>query len=166
MDKKISQGRLKELLHYDPDTGVFTWKIATSNRVKPGNIAGSKGPDGYIRIMVDSRLYLAHRLAWVYLYGVWPDKELDHINGKRSDNWRSNLREATRAENRQNSIVRPDNTVGFLGVSPDRSKYRAQIGVDGAIIKLGRFDTPEQAHQAYLAAKAKFHKFQPTPRAE
>lgn len=166
MRKELSQSRLKSLLHYDPDTGVFIRRISTSSRVKPGDIDGSKNGDGYILIMVDSKRHLAHRLAWLYMHGVWPTDQIDHINGDRADNRRCNLREATRAENAQNTIARPNNKVGYLGVTKDRSKYKAQIGVDGAIINIGLFATPEQAHQAYLAAKAKLHKFQPTPRAE
>lgn len=164
--EELSQSRLKELLHYNPKTGVFTRRIATSRRVKSGDIAGSKNGDGYILIMVDSKRHLAHRLAWLYMHGVWPTDQIDHINGDRADNRRCNLREATRAENAQNTIARPNNKVGYLGVTKDRSKYKAQIGVDGAIINLGLFATPEQAHQAYLSAKAKFHNFQPIPRAK
>ena len=164
--EELSQSRLRSLLHYDPSTGVFTRRVSTNNRVKPGDIAGSKDMAGYSKIMVNNKLYKAHRLAWFYVHGAWPCRELDHINGDRSDNRLCNLREATSAENKQNIKARADNKVGYLGVSPYRSKYQARIRVDGTQIYLGNFDTPEQAHQAYLAAKAKLHKFQPTPRAE
>ena len=164
--EELSQGRLKSLLHYDPDTGVFTWKVSPSSRVRPGDRAGSKNGRGYIRIMIDTKHYMTHRLAWLYVYGVWPVDKIDHINGDSLDNRICNLREATQAENMQNITVSASNTTGYLGVSPVMSKYRAQIRVNCTALYLGLFDTPEQAHQAYLAAKAKFHKFQPTPRAK
>ena len=165
MRKELSQSRLRSLLHYDPSTGVFTWKVAPTKSVKPGSVAGSKHGDGYIQMKVATKSCMAHRLAWFYIYGVWPREQIDHINGDRADNRLCNLREATNAENSQNIKARTNNTTGYLGVTLYKSKYKAQIKVEGTNVHLGYYATPEQAHQAYLAAKAKLHKFQPTPRA-
>ena len=84
---------MKDLLNYDPDTGDFTWKVSTSNRVRVGQVAGTLRHDGYIRIKVNGKLYLAHRLAWFFVYGVWPVEFLDHIDQDKSNNRINNLRE-------------------------------------------------------------------------
>lgn len=105
----ITQDRLRELLHYDPDTGIFTRLVSTGWRGKVGDVAGYKNPDGYLVIMIDYKLYLAHRLAWLYTYGRFPEVT-DHINGVRDDNRIVNLREVTNWENAQNKKkhTRPD----------------------------------------------------------
>lgn len=97
----LTQDRLKELLHYDEDTGMFTWIVSTARCVKVGDIAGSKNGKGYLHIMVDKRIYLAHRLAFLYVHGRFPEFT-DHINWIRDDNRISNLREVTQQENNQN----------------------------------------------------------------
>lgn len=162
---ELTQSRLKELLHYDPETGVFVWRIPRGS-AKTGDVAGCPHPEGYRKIMIDRKIYLAHRLAWLYVHGAWPKDEIDHRNGVRADNRFTNLREATRAENGQNLKIRADNTSGFIGVSwykPAR-KWQAHINLAGRNKNLGCFDTPEAAHAAYLAAKAEHHTFQPTIR--
>lgn len=162
----LTAERLREALHYDHETGVFTWRSRTSNRVKIGDIAGAIDLNGYRLIGVDGRLYKAHRLAWLYVYGRWPVKQIDHINGVRDDNRFANLREATSGENHQNITRRSDNTSGFIGVTWHRQnmKWMAQIRVDGRYHYLGCFNTSEEANAAYLKAKADLHTFQPVPR--
>lgn len=162
----VAQSRLKELLHYDPETGVVTWR-ATRGGVRAGTVAGSTNHNGYLQIGVDGRDYLVHRLVWLYVHGDWPKHQIDHINGVRADNRIANLREATNAENNQNLAIRPHNTSGFMGACWDseRRKWLAQIRADGKRKYLGRFDTPEVAHAAYLSAKSELHTFQPTMRA-
>ena len=114
----ITQKELKELLHYDPGTGVFVWKnIITANQKKNGDVAGGYDDKGYIKIRINYKHYLAHRLAWLYVYGEWPSKHLDHINRNPSDNRISNLREATHLENNKNASKRKDNTSGYKGVN-------------------------------------------------
>lgn len=162
----ITQSRLKELLSYDPETGVFTRIVRTSSNARIGDIAGCLTPYGYRQISIDGKDYLSHRLAWLYMTGAWPTDQMDHINGVRDDNRFVNLHEATDAENQQNRALPSNNTSGFLGVSWHKptNKWRADIMIAGHQKFLGYFTTPEAAHEAYLAAKAIHHPFQPTPR--
>lgn len=150
-------------MKYDPDTGVFTRRVARSN-TKAGDQVGTLCADGYMRVLVDYRRYLVHRLAWLYVYGEFPVSQLDHKNGTRSDNRIANLRQATSGENSQNIKVRTSNPSGKLGVSRHAGKWRAAIAVNGKRRHLGRFSTPEEAAQAYAEAKASLHLFQPVQR--
>jgi hypothetical protein len=154
--KGLTVERLKQLIHYDSETGVFT-RIAASKNVALGPLQGAPLSDGHLRLKVDNRVYLSHRLAWFYVYGYWP-KLIDHINGEPSDNRISNLREANHAVNMQNKrSPMKNNKCGFLGVSLNAGRYRAVISVNKKTWNLGRFDTPELAHEAYLAAKRTLH---------
>lgn len=117
----LSRSRLKELLEYNPLTGIFVRKITLSPRTKVGDIAGSTNKCGYIQICVDRRYYLAHRLAWFYVYGKWPKKDLDHKDHIRHHNWIDNLREATNKENSKNASISKNNTSGFNGVSYNKA---------------------------------------------
>ncbi|MCK9994454.1 MAG: hypothetical protein Dbin4_02974, partial [Alphaproteobacteria bacterium] len=99
---ELTQSRLKELLHYDPDTGVFTRRVQTSSNARVGDVAGCLHPEGYRHIQIDGKRYAAHRLAWLYMTGEWPTNQLDHLNGVRDDNRWGNLREATHGQNQQN----------------------------------------------------------------
>lgn len=154
----ITQERLKELLHYDPETGALTWALPSGRRVKPGHKAGTKGPSGYLTIQVDNHAFMLHRLVWFYVTGEWPKGDIDHINGIRSDNRFFNLRDVSHSHNCQNrKIADKVNKSGYLGVSIHREKYAAHISVDGKTKYLGVFDDPAIAHQAYLEAKRKHH---------
>lgn len=162
----LSQSRLRQLFRYDDTTGGLYWVSPTSRAVREGQRAGRELNTGYRQVMVDGRRYLEHRLVWVWHYGAHPQEEIDHINGRRSDNRVENLREATKAENQQNIAgARRSNATGLLGVSYHAGRrWRAQIRVSGVKHYLGLFPSPEQAHQAYLEAKAQLHRFQPVPR--
>ena len=151
--RELTQARLKELLHYNPLTGVFTWLKPLRNGVRPGSVAGCVHQQGYVQIAMFGRSYRAHRLAWLYVHGTWPKAELDHINGIRGDSGISNLREATRAENGRNLSRNTRNKSGFRGVcwEPVRRRWRAAIGFEGRIISLGRFTTAKDASVAYEA---------------
>ena len=152
---ELTAEQLRSILHYDPATGIFTWKVGCSSRVKVGYIAGSLDGDGYLRIRLQSRKYQAHRLAWLYVYGVWPKDQLDHINRNRSDNRISNLREVSHKQNHQNRSKPSNNTSGHPGVSWDKrdSKWRAQITHNQKKIHLGSFTTLEEAIAARKAAE-------------
>lgn len=158
--------RLQAWLHYNADTGVFTWRVNRRGRAKAGTVAGcSSHHAGYILICFNGTSYQAHRLAWLYVFGRWPTALLDHRNGIRDDNRIANLRECTQLENQQNRAPQKQKRSGLpMGVSPFRGKYRAQISLSGKVRYLGTFDTRELAHAAYLAAKAKLHTFNPVPR--
>ena len=152
--------RLRELLDYDPETGVFRWKTPIRGmRVRVGQIAGYIHLRGYRDIYIGKRKYQAHRLVWLYLYGRWPTDQIDHINGVKDDNRRENLREATNIENTQNARhARRNNKTKMLGViaTPWKS-FKAEIKVNGKNNYLGTFATAEEAHAAYLSAKRLLH---------
>lgn len=154
----ITFSRLREMLSYDPQIGEFRWKISPNGRMKAGAIAG-KTSKGYRQIGVDGRLYAAHRLAWLYQTGKWPVDLIDHINCDPGDNRFCNLREASRSENARNSKLNARNTSGFKGVTWEKNakRWMAQIQVNCKNNNLGLFDTPEEAHSAYIAAAEKLH---------
>ncbi len=154
----IDSTRLQELLRYDPDTGVFTWRVKVSKKTVIGAVAGGLDPKGYVQIKLDWKNYRAHRLAWCYVYGSWPTHEVDHINGNRADNRISNLRHATHAQNMQNR-QRPSKGRQFIGAYPANGRWFSKLSVQGKTLYLGRFDTPEEAQAAYVAAKRKHHNF-------
>ena len=146
----LSADRLRELLSYDPATGIFRWKFS-NRRAKSGKICGSiHKRTGYVEIYVEFKNYLAHRLAWLYMTGAWPQAQIDHINGMRSDNRFDNLRDVPPRANSQNRF-------GISGTTPSGSGYKAQIGVCGKTIYLGTFNTEEEASGAYLEAKKRLH---------
>lgn len=161
----INQSRLKELLHYNPETGVFVWhpnKKGEWPKSHVGKVAGCKRTDrGYtcLLIRVDYRLYRAHQLAWLYLHGEFPDHQIDHIDGNPLNNKINNLRDAPQTTNMQNlRSSRSDNKLGLLGVCQRKDgKFIAQINRDKKNYFLGVFSDPLIAHQAYLEAKRKLH---------
>ena len=149
-------------LLYDPHTGVFRWAVNRRGKSLAGCIAGSLHSTGYVHISLCGRLYKAHRLAWLFVYGTWPTCHIDHINGDKQDNRIANLREATRSENRQNlRLPYKNNKSGLMGVSAEKSRWRAVIHKDGRQNRLGSFATPQEAHAAYLEAKSVLHPFAP-----
>jgi len=143
----ITQQRLKELLHYCPETGLFTWRVDRNKKTRAGDSAGTIRPDGYIQISIDYKLYRAHRLAWLYVHGRWPVDQLDHINHHRADNRIANLREATNSDNKKNQSLHSNNTSGVCGVlwhSRDK-RWVAQVRVDNHNIHLGNFTDKDDA---------------------
>ena len=151
----ITQNDLISLLHYDPLTGVFTALVDTG-KWRSGRVVGTTNGYGYRQICVRGKVYLAHRLAWLYEYGDFPQGGLDHINHDRSDNRIVNLREATQAQNHQNRSA----VTGAYQRKKD-GKWIAQIKVARKCQHLGVFDTREEAHAAYRVAKKLFHTFHP-----
>ena len=164
----ITQEELKSLLHYNHETGIFTWKEYRGGWAYKDSIAGRENTQGYIDIMVKGRRYKAHRLVWLYLYGAWPEKEIDHINGVTRDNRLCNLREATHYENSQNTKHFSNNTSGHKGVSwhKRKKKWEVHIGVNGKLKYIGAYTDIEEAKEAYIKAKAEFHTFNATDRGE
>lgn len=153
----LTQERLKKIIDYDQLTGIFIWKISRP-KCHVGAIAGCLCKDGYVYVTIDKKRYEAHRLAWLFVYGVWPTNQTDHKDTIRHHNWIENLRDVTHSGNQQNRIMaNANNKIGFLGVYLSRGKYMAQITVSGKNKFLGRFTTPEEAHQSYLAAKRIHH---------
>lgn len=160
----LTPERVRELLHYNPETGVFVWLKTRSKKVPPGSVAGGVNKvHGYNQIKVDGIKLPAHRLAWLYVHGYWPN-QIDHINGARADNRLSNLRDVTPQVNAQNvHKPRRDNKksgllgVGFGNKHRGPKKWTARVTVEGRRVLIGYFYTPEEAHAAYLSAKRRLH---------
>lgn len=150
--------RLKELLDYDPASGIFTRRVRR-HKHEAGGTAGVVGPKGYRRIKIGGKSYAAHRLAVLYMTGSWPVDEVDHINGDKDDNRWCNLHEATRNQNLCNRGVRANSGTGFKGVSYDKrsGKFWAYVTLNKQRKHLGTFATAEQAHAAYVAKAAELH---------
>lgn len=145
------------LLSYDKNTGEFRWKVSRSKLAREGDVAGTNDKGGYRVIIVGGKAYKAHRLAWLIVHGEWPRKDIDHINGVRSDNRIANLRQANRCQNNSNARISVRNTSGLKGAHLFKGKWKAQICVRGKKICLGTFDTRELAHIAYCDASQKYH---------
>jgi hypothetical protein len=144
-----TQEELKSLLSYDPETGEFTWAV-NRRKVRKGDKAGCVcRSTGYVRIVINYKPYSAHRLAWLYVYGIFPTSEIDHINRVRTDNKISNLRDVSRIENMNN--------IECKGYSYDakRKKYEARYRHNQKLKFLGRYITAEEARQAYEREKRK-----------
>jgi len=149
---------LREYLHYNPDTGIFTWLKNRRRGVKAGDVAGSLMVDGYWVICLFDRRYKAHRLAFLDQTGNLPVHMVDHINGNKSDNRFSNLRQATNAQNKRNVSKRKDNTSGFKGVVVNKyGKYIAQCASGGRMAYLGSFGTAEAASLRYKEYTKQLH---------
>ena len=154
----LTQARLRDLLHYEPETGAFMWRATGKGRPPLGAPAGLVDKQsGYRCICVGGRKY-AHRLAFLYMTGSWPLHLVDHINGDRSDNRWCNLRDMPRIINQQNRRTATSGSAsGLLGAHKKRGRWSSQIKVRGQLVKLGVFDTAQDAHNAYIAAKRRFH---------
>lgn len=156
----LTYRRLTEVLRYDPASGVFTWLKTLSNRNPAGRQAGSPDKHGHILICVDGVKYAAHRLAWLYMTKRWPTHEIDHRDLNAGNNKWENLREATHQQNVRNVGRKSHNKTGFNGVcrhSQAKHKFVAQITVDGRPKYIGLFNSPEEAHEAYVEASRRHH---------
>lgn len=159
MSEELTAERLRQLLSYEAESGLFRWLVGGQNYpVNIGDVAGYDNGRGYIVIGLLYRTYRAHRLAWLYSYGEWPSKDIDHVNRNRHDNRLSNLRQATRSENMANTGISRRNTSGLKGVSynPKRKLWRACITVNWKNNVLGYFETKELAAAAYASAALEF----------
>lgn len=154
MTKEVTAQRLRELITYDPQTGLFNRNLKDGSR----RATGTLDQDGYIKISLDGRNHTAARLAHLCMTGSLPTHDMDHINGKRSDNRWENLREVPRRINIENQRkAMSSSKSGILGAFWDRGKWVAKIGINGKVIHLGRFSSAEEAHEIYLAAKRRHH---------
>lgn len=150
---------LQAFANYDASTGHFIRRHRTSANAPAGVPCGTVSGGGYRYIRVLGRHYRASRLAWLWVTGDWPAGVVDHANGDRQDDRWANLRLATSAQNCANAKLRADNTTGFKGVKPLNGRWQARIGTGGKH-HLGTFDTPEEAHAAYVgAARVLYGKF-------
>lgn len=158
----LSHERLTSILVYESESGMFTWKDSRKmNRVK--GVAGSLKPECYRFIKIDGRSYSEHRLAWFYVYKVFPPNQVDHINRIRHDNRIVNLRLVTKSENSENTLLNPNNKSGFRGVSWNKAlkKWNAKIGHKNKKFHLGYFNEISDAILVYKKAASVLHKFNP-----
>lgn len=153
----LTQSHLKKLLKYNPETGLFTWRVYRSQLAKKRQIAGSINKDGYRRITIDGQSHTASRLAWLYMEGYLPEHDIDHINRDRDDNRWKNLRHVSRSCNLKNKKVSICNKSGVTGVckNPVTGKWRAALMVNGVRLSLGHHDTKIKAVEARWSAEKK-----------
>jgi len=142
--ESLTQEHLKSVLHYDPETGVFTWIDSKCKRISAGTTGGTLHKShklNYLRMYVKDKNYLCHRLAWLYVHGEWPN-EIDHIDGDGLNNKITNLRNVSSTENGKNLSIRNDNKSGIIGVSwmKSRSKWQANINSNKKQVYLGIYD--------------------------
>lgn len=160
----LTQERLKTLLRYDPETGVFTWLVWRPNGVKVGDVAGAvhKRGGGYLKIKVDGRSYLASRLAWLYMIGTFPQHRIDHEDTDKLNNRWRNLRAATASQNAANRGANRGSKSGIKGAYLKSDHHRRAkpwascIRVDGTVKHLGTFAKPEEANAAYAQAATEY----------
>lgn len=170
MSKKLTQKHLKEALDYNPETGIFIWlerdreyfpteeSSKTWNTRFSGKVAGYKDKRGYLQICVNGKKYWAHRLAFLYMTGDFPENDTDHINQKKSDNQWKNLRGVTNQENHKNLGMYPNNASGFTGVSfcKGNNKWETYIYAKGKRKYLGYFTNINDAIEARKAANIEY----------
>ena len=154
----LTQTRLKEVLDYNPETGIFTRRLKQSG-VSQGKASGSLTSEGYMVTSIDTKLYKCHRLVWLYMTGSWPIGQIDHKNGNRSDNRFENLRDVAKQQNTENQrkAQRRNKSTGVLGTWKNGNGFAARISHGHTKIHLGTFATLEEASAAYVAAKRVLH---------
>lgn len=155
----MTQEELKEVLHLNQD-GTLVWRVSRGGKTKAGDIAGCNETKGYWCIRYKRIAYKAHRLVWLYVYGKFPNGQIDHIDGNKSNNRVENLRECSQSENQRNVLLRQDNTSGFKCVSKDKKtgKWKVRAQIEGKRKFLGYFNTPEEASDAYQEFTKLHHK--------
>jgi len=156
----VSIERLNSFFSYNPESGKLSWAV-NRGKIKIGAEIKCKNHAGYLVVRVDNVLLRAHRIIWAMNTGSWPEYEIDHINGNRSDNRLINLRQATRGQNMKNTIKPITNKSGLKGVSwhAKGNFWQAHIKSDGVNYYLGHYYTKEEAHEAYKSASDRLHSF-------
>ena len=154
----LTQAELKSKLHYNPETGIFTWLETSSLKMRHGDVAGHKNEKGYIVITINGKIYRAHRLAWIYMNETLSCC-IDHINTIKDDNRISNLRLATLNQNSFNKKLSKNNTSGVKGVSWNKltKKWTARIKINNKQITVGAFSDIELAKKVIMEARIKYH---------
>lgn len=157
--KALACERVRELLHYDPDTGIVRWRVNRdrAGRAKAGDIVGRPDKDGYLKFTIESSSQYLHRVIWLYVTGHWPDERIDHRDGDPVNNRWANLREATPSQNGANRRLASNNRLGIKGVREFHGKYRATIMLNGEAIHLGTFNTPQEAAKVRALAARDLH---------
>lgn len=154
-----TQLRLRKLFDYNPETGQLRWKHSTSHRVRIGATAGYANKTGHLTVRVDTKLYLVHRLVWIFSYGkIDRTKYIDHIDHNPSNNALANLRLVTREQNQRNMRFFGNNPAGMFGLqwNPQNNNWRARINIHDHVINLGSFKRFEDAVAARKAAEVKY----------
>ena len=154
----LTAERLRLVLDYDATTGAFRWRERRQGVRADGTAGCVCKRRNTVVIFVDGKLYLAHRLAWLHVHGEWPRQQVDHIDGDSLNNRIANLRDVSVSVNQQNrKRAARHSSSGVMGVRARNGRWAAEIRVNGRVHRLGRFDTPEAAHAAYIAAKRRLH---------
>lgn len=155
----LTRERLCELLDYNPETGLFTWRTARKGQPAKGSIAGTVSGEGYLAVTIDYKQHLLHRLAWFYVNGVWPEDKLDHTNGNRTDNRIANLRECNQQQNARNRATNKGSVSGVSGVTWRRGKWEVNISVEKyRNTCFGRYSDLELATLVANEVRNKYHK--------
>lgn len=156
-EKNLSHKHVKECFHYEPSSGKLTWKISKARCVKIGQEAGWMRSDGYRQVEVDGTKFLVHRLIYFFIEGKFPPKEIDHIDGNKSNNRWNNIRACSRSENMSNAGPRRNNKLGIRGVyyDPKRRRYITRIRKGCTKKYIGSFKTKEEAARAYQEEQSK-----------
>ena len=155
----ITQQILKSILHYNQETGIFTWvKLRLNNKIKAGDVAGNLQPNGYICIRINGKDYRAHRLAWLYMHGEFPPDQINHVNHDKADNRIANLCCGSHRECHKNRGMQDNNKSGFTGViwHKQTEKWMAYIKLNGKQKTLGYFDNLEEAILARQIANIEY----------
>jgi len=155
----FTQSDVRSLFDYNPENGVVTWKkLAVKNQMKVGDVAGYITDRGYMRVEIGKVSYYLHRIVWLYVYGVFPDGDIDHINHNRADNSISNLRDVCRIENGQNRSKGRNNTSGVVGVGwhKMKGKWQARITIGKELLHLGSFNEISDAIAARKMAEKQY----------
>lgn len=156
-ESELTAEILRKALHYDPKTGIFTWKISTKNNVRAGDVAGSTMRTGYKKVNFYGKYFAAHRLAWFFYYGEEPDGMIDHINGDKTDNRITNLRLADHRINQLNRESHRNGKSPGCSYHKNIKRWTAQIRISGKLQHLGSFKTEKQAANAYKDAVKKLY---------